>query len=354
VWLSNTYSNDNTRQFGAYRPDYDLTAEPMVDCESGVPTGPGWCIPQMVHDDVTAGAGSNFELNYLDPNFDLPSEVKLALGISHITRSDWALNADILYTQAKDSAMVLHGDTEQTGTNPDGYPIYSQVRMASFMLTNSSQKPKSTVLSFGVQKTWDWGDDSIFLRFGYANTKSEDVQPMTSSVAFSNYQNRAFFDPEEDVVSTSNYQTTDRFTFATRWATEFGRRMGLTVALYGQYNSGRPYSYAYNGTIDPYNFMPYLDFRDNVLEPGVARNGQTGSSWSKLDLRVALDFPGFSDGHKASAFMVIDNLTNLLNDEWGVLYKHNFPYAVTEGTSESRIGDASRYEIRFGLAYNFE
>ena len=304
--------------------------------------------------DVTAGAGSNFELNYLDPNFDLPSEAKFALGISHITLSDWALSFDVLYTQAKDSAMVLHGDLEQTGTNPDGYPIYDSVRMASFVLTNSNQKPKSTVLSFGVRKEWDWGDDRLLLRFGYANTSSEDVQPMTSSVAFSNYQNRAFFDPEEDVISTSNYQRENRFTFATRWAKEFGRSMGLSVALFGQYNSGRPYSYAYNGTVDPYGFTPYLDFRDNVLEPGVARNGQTGSSWSKLDLKVQLDFPGFSDGHRASAFMVIDNLTNLLNDEWGVLYKHNFPYAVAEGTAESRIGDASRYEIRFGLQYDFE
>jgi hypothetical protein len=84
------------------------------------------------------------------------------------------------------------------------------------------------------------------------------------------------------------------------------------------------------------------------------RNSQTGSSWSKLDLKVTFDFPGFSDGHTASAFMVIDNLTNLLSDDWGVLYQHNFPFAVTEGTSESRIGDASRYEIRFGLQYNFE
>ncbi len=359
VWLSNTYSNDNTRQFGAYRGDYDLTLptqDTYEDCEDGVPNGPGWCIPSAVYGDVTAGAGSNFELNYLDPNFSLPSEVKLALGISHITRSDWALNADILYTQAKDSAMIKHGDLEldPVQDNPDGYPIYDSVRMASFVLTNSNQKPTSTVLSFGVQKTWDWGDDSIFLRFGYANTKSEDVQPMTSSVAFSNYQNRAFFDPEEDVISTSNYQIADRFTAAARWTTEIGRSMGLTVGLYGQYNSGRPYSYAYNGTADPYGFTPFLDFRDNVLEPGVARNGQTGSSWSKLDLRVALDFPGFSDGHKASAFMVIDNLTNLLNDDWGVLYQHNFPYAVTEGTSESRIGDASRYEIRFGLKYDFD
>ena len=67
-----------------------------------------------------------------------------------------------------------------------------------------------------------------------------------------------------------------------------------------------------------------------------------------------MDFPGFADGHEASAFLVIDNLTNLLNDEWGVLKQHNFPRTVTRGTVEPRIGDASRYEIRFGVKYSFE
>ena len=35
---------------------------------------------------------------------------------------------------------------------------------------------------------------------------------MTSSVAFSNYVNRAFYDPEEEVLSTSNYNVEHRVT----------------------------------------------------------------------------------------------------------------------------------------------
>jgi len=125
------------------------------------------------------------------------------------------------------------------------------------------------------------------------------------------------------------------------------------IALYGQANSGRPYSIAFNGTIDPYGFTPFLDFRTNVLEPGVERNGEDGSWWRKLDLRVSQELPGFGPDHRAKAFFVIDNLTNLLNDEWGILRQHNFPRTVEAGTEEPRIGDASRYEIRFGVEYNF-
>ena len=53
-------------------------------------------------------------------------------------------------------------------------------------------------------------------------------------------------------------------------------------------------------------------------------------------------------------FMVIDNLTSLLNDEWGVLRKVNFPNNVSPGNQpEARIGDASLNEIRLGVRYEF-
>ena len=57
---------------------------------------------------------------------------------------------------------------------------------------------------------------------------------------------------------------------------------------------------------------------------------------------------------QAAAFLVVDNLTNLLNDDWGILERANFPFTVGPGdTPESRIGDASRYEIRLGARYSF-
>jgi hypothetical protein len=70
-------------------------------------------------------------------------------------------------------------------------------------------------------------------------------------------------------------------------------------------------------------------------------------------MRIALDFPGFMPDHRASAFLVVDNLTNLLNDNWGVWYQHSFPRTVLAGQEEFRLGDASRYEIRMGLKYDF-
>ena len=295
--------------------------------------------------------GDNFEINYLDPGFDLPSEWKFALGATWHTESDYVLTADLLYTHGQDSAIVKRGDLEQVGATAEGYPIYNSVREPSFVLTNSSKGNRSFVAFFSVSRAYANGFDWTL---GYSWTDAEDVQPMTSSVAFSNYQNRAFFDPQEEVLSTSNYTIAHRITATAGWERAFFGDNLTRISLYGSMNEGAPYSYAFDGTINPYNFTPYLDFRNNVLAPGDKRNANAGSWWEKIDLRVEQQFPGFFKGSKASAFLVIDNLTNLLNDDWGILRQVNFPGNVERGAEpESRRGDASRFEVRAGIKYTF-
>lgn len=361
VWLSNNFSANNVLQFGQRGRSFGYTdgSRSLFDAdvvysglEANLPAGagPGYGVPSELFNAVAGGTGDNFEINYLDPGFDLPSEWKFALGLTHVFPGDYVFNADVLLTEGENSAIILHGDLEQVGTTAEGYPQYDSVREPSFVLTNSSVGNRSFGYSLGLSKSFDNGFD---FRVGYSYSDAEDVNPMTSSVAFSNYQNRAFFDPEEEKLSTSNYNIEHRLTFATTWRKALWADYMTTVSLYGSANSGRPYSIAFNGTIDPYGFTPFLDFRNNVLRPGVERNAETGSWWRKLDLRVSTELPSFGENHRASAFLVIDNLTNLLNDDWGILRQHNFPRTVLEGTEEPRIGDASRYEIRFGLEYSF-
>jgi len=361
VWLSNNYSANNVQQFGQRGRSFGYTdgSRSLFDAdvvyravESNAPAGAGagWGIQSELYDAVAAGVGDNFEINYLDPNFELPSEWKFALGVTHMFPSDYVFTADFLFTRLQDSAIVVHGDLDQIGTDAEGYPIYDSVREASFALTNSSNDADAMSFSLGLSKAFENGFD---FSVGYTYNDAEDVSPMTSSVAFSNYQNRAFFDPQESVASLSNYNIEHRFTFTTTWRKTWFDRFPTIISLFGQTNTGRPYSYAFDGTISPYGFTPFLDFRTNVLEPGVARNSETGSSWTKIDFRFDIGIPIFRDEDRLAFFMVIDNLTNLLNDDWGVLRQHAFPRTVAPGTPEPRIGDASRYEIRFGVKYDF-
>ena len=359
VWLSNNFSNNNVLQFGQRGRSFGYTdgTRSLFDAdvvyravEPGVPSGPGYGIPNELFEAVASGVGDNFEINYLDPNFELPSEMKYSVNAEYDFGGNYTLSGGLLWTRADDTAIVLRGDLQRTGFDENGYPEYDSVREPTFVLTNSTTGNRSFGGSVFLRGVYDNGMD---FTVGYAYNDAEDVQPMTSSVAFSNYQNRVFFDPQEQVLSRSNYNIEHRFTATWNWEANFFGDNATLISLFGSLNEGPPYSFAFNGTIDPYGFTPFLDFRDNVLRPGTLRNDQDGSWWGKLDFRVEQQFnvgPG-----QASAFLVIDNLTNLINDEWGILRQVNFPNAVREGATqtESRRGDASRYEIRFGVKYAF-
>ncbi len=372
VWLSNTYSANNVQQFGADGGDFGLEQNggpslfdiPYSMCEDGVPTGPGYCVPTAMAEAVAAGQGSNFEINYLDPDFELPYEVKVALGATKYVDlpalgGEYMLTADVLYTHTENSAVFKRGDVERTGTTtgPDGgtYPVYESVREASFVLTNAANDAESLLLSAGIAKEYDFGLD---WSLGYAYSDAEDVHPMNSSVAFSSYIYRAFTDPQATEPSLSDYNIEHRFTATANYRKAFFGDNDTIVSLFGQANSGNPYSVVYDGDVSSFGIFdgtPYLDGEANTLYPGFSRNDQEASWWAKLDLKIEQEFPGIYD-HKASAFVVIDNLTNLINDEWGILRQADYSCVIDDfqaGDCESRRGDGSRYEIRFGLRYEF-
>ena len=361
VWYSNVFSNTNTTAVQTQIRGVNLFEQTYELCEPSAPVcGPGYGIPSQQVAQVAAGDGSNFEIVYLDPNFEAPSEWKYALGLTWQTDSGYLITADAQITRGKDTAIYKHGDLEQVGTNDfgNGYPEYDSVRLPSFVLTNSGVGNESESVAVSVFKDFENGLD---VRLGYAWVDAKDVNPMTSSVAFSNYVNRTFYDPEEEVLSPSNYNIEHRFTGVLNYNVNLLGDYNTRFSLFAQSSSGVPYSVTlggYEGTGLAYGFTPYLDFLEHVLvEPGT-RNNREGSSWTKADLRISQELPGINAEHSARAFIVVDNVTNLLNDEWGVMYKPNFPYGVTQGDidagrTESRIGGASLWEIRIGAEYRF-
>ena len=357
VWLSNTYSNTSTTAVQARIDGVNLFEQTYVNCEPDVPVqGPGYCVPQNIADVVASGDGSNFEINFLDPDFDIPSEWKFTAGLTWLAPMDITLTADLQITRGNDTAIFKRADLEQVDTNDDGYPVYESVREPAFVLTNASNGNESESISFSAFKSWENGLD---LRVGYAWTQAEDVNPMTSSIAFSNYINRAFFDPQAEDLSPSNWAREHRITAVMNYGVNWWQDYTTRFSLFGVYNSGIPYSITLDGaagTIGAFSLTPFLDFERNVLPPGGSRNSEEGSSFTQIDLRISQDLPGFNPNHRGQAFLVIDNLTNLLNDDWGVLKEPSFPFGVTaeqqaNGQAEQRNGETSLWTMRFGVRY---
>ncbi|NNC38900.1 MAG: TonB-dependent receptor [Hyphomonadaceae bacterium] len=372
VWLSNNYSANNIDQVGALaragrggQPNpIDLFAQTYSGAEDGVPNFAGYAIPDVVYDAVGTGVGSNFELNYLDPNFKIPSDWKYSIGATwspdfntgeNLFGGIWTFQGDLLISKSSDTALVKRADLVETGTRVvDGvtYPTYSSPNQDAFVLTNAEVGNEAFVASLGISRDWDSGWAASF---GYAYSDAKDVSPMTSSVAFSNYNNRAFLDPQEEVLATSNYNIKHRFSGSVSYTKDFWKDYDTRVFAFFQSSTGRPYSMTQNGVGNSiYSFTPFLGNNGNsILLPGTERNQFTGPSWTKVDLKISQDLPGLRSEDRAQVFMVIDNLTNLLNDEWGKLENPGFPRTLVPGQPFQTSIDASAYEIRFGASYDF-
>ena len=396
VWISNSYSNDGVRNIQERIKSIQILGPNAIDFNGS--GQPGYDIPVDLYNSVGSGS-SDSDTNVTDPDFEIPSEWKYSLGATYVTTNEYVLMADFLYTDKQDSAVIKNIAYGQVATAPDGRPVYEGVnhgRNNDFLLTNvKGEDGKTTVMSFAVSKSYDSG---FSFTASYAYTDAQDIHPMTSSVAFSNYHNVAVVDSENLALSPSNYEIPHRFTLNMTYVHEFFAGYETQFSVFGQSNQTHPYTYSfsnsssgfgYNDTSRQLLYVPTENdskvvygsnfdqaaFNDFIKSEGLkrgaimGRNSLDGGWWTKFDVRVEQQFPGFIKGHKASAYFVIENFGNMLNDDWGVLKEGSFLQGAVESSitangqysydsftspsSQSRVTDASLWEIRIGMKYDF-
>ena len=452
VWLSNAYSNDGFTAVQVREGDCPGSLVGTGDCIEDmnvtpgeglntIPLGldgtgrPGYDAPQALIN-LVANETANAATNGVDPNFKIPKSWKYSLGATWLFGDGYVLNGDVIFTRAEDSAIYRDDASVQIGTAPDGRPIYTRVDKSrdpvcatdpagdfgfwaftcgsgsssvlfrqDFILDNViGQDGKGFALSATLSKEHDNGLSWVA---GYSYVESDEVSPMTSSVAFSNYFNIATSDQQDPGLATSNYEIPHRFMVNLSYEKEFFGDLTTRFTLFGQANQGRPYSavfseeemffcgpffcpdsdvqllYMPDGPSDPLvQFGPDFDqegFFDWAKKNGlnkyagkiVPRNSIEGSWWTKFDLRISQELPGFSPEHRAQLYFNVENLGNLLNDDWGVLKERSFPRRAAVVSAElsgdesqyvyndffsqgvSRSTRASLWRIRMGFNYRF-
>jgi len=356
VWMTNNYQNTNVTGGEVDNTYADLFDGSItwVNTEDGVTAGPGYSVPSDLDEAMSSGAGSNYESNNLDPDFEMPSEWKISAGMTHINEEDYVFNLDLLVSVTQDQAMIKYLGIEEVGFTDDGYIDYDRNGYGSLELTNSDETSTSYSLTATMNKSWDNG---ISVVTGYNYSHAEDVQPMTSSVAFSNYNYRAFTNPNEDVSSLSDWNIEHRFTLDLRYTTSFFDGLDTTFSAFAVAQSGRPYSLVYGqGTGNSkFGYTPYLGSENgSVLPIGTERNDESSPWWTKVDIAVRQDIPAFHADHTAQVSFVIDNFTNMLNDDWGILEEASYNTVIVGSTNGTpRQGDASLWEMRVGVNYRF-
>ena len=356
VSMTNNYQNTNVTCGEVDHTYADLFDGSItwVNTEDGVTAGPGYSVPSDLDEAMSSGAGSNYESNNLDPDFEMPSEWKISAGMTHINEEDYVFNLDLLVSVTQDQAMIKYLGIEEVGISDEGYVQYERNGYGSLELTNSDEKSVSYSLTATMNKSWDNG---ISVVTGYNYSHAEDVQPMTSSVAFSNYNYRAFTNPNEDVSSLSDWNIEHRFTLDLRYTTSFFDGLDTTFSAFAVAQSGRPYSLVYGqGTGNSkFGYTPYLGSENgSVLPIGTERNDESSPWWTKVDIAVRQDIPAFHADHTAQVSFVIDNFTNMLNDDWGILEEASYNTVIVGSTNGTpRQGDASLWEMRVGVNYRF-
>ena len=403
VWLSNSYSNDGITNIGtSIRGGVDLFATPNVNGGT-----PGYEVPQSLYDQVAntvIGSGDS-SVNAVDPDFEMPSEWKYSVGATYTTEDEYVFSLDYLFTKRKDAAFLEDIALQDSGnTTFDGRPILEEKetgRYGDLLLTNvSGDSGESHVISAAMSKRFDNG---ISVQLAYAYTDSTDVNPMTSSVASSNYGNLATYDPTNPGAHTSDYEIPHRFTMTLGYTTELFDGYNTRFNLFSETYKGLPYSYTFDDSDgvwgdsnsnggrqlmyipevnDPnvvYDMTPeeVTEFNEWISAQGLARgeisgrNRQNADWFTKVNFKMTQEVPGFMPGHKGEVFFVIDNLTNMLNDDWGVLKKGSFvgnsmvtvdlddqgryvysDFNPNNGKTATQ-SSASVWEMRVGVRYTF-
>ena len=350
VWLSNTWSNDGITNVQVRFFNFD--ASRTVLGPTAVPLSrqgrPGYDVPQELLEQVAAAGpddGSTRSVVSLDPNYKQPGIWKYALGASWDL--PWGgIKADIDYIHSEQQDPAQYIDIAQTvvGTTILGLPIYDATNGSdNLVLTNSLHEGSADLFSLQFYKDFDNGLD---ISIGYAYTDAEDVVPMTSSTAGSNFDNLATSDINDSLPSLSNYVVPHRITFRVSYATELFGDLTTRFTAYGYAAEGQPGSfgmgrrgvfeddgnfgrhllYVPTGPSDPnVIFQPGFDtdaffawVAANGLPSGIqARNAQHAPWTNRFDIRIDQDIPTFLEGTTGRLFFKLYNLGNFLSSDWG-------------------------------------
>lgn len=331
-------------------------------------------------------------INFFDPKFQQPTVWKANLGLEH--ELPWigtVASLEALVGKTINDVMFSHLNLGQPTSNlPDGRLAYWKTMNPTAFVSGTSQLTPGQAANRNTNftdvilfKNTDQGNTinltgsllkekkgDYMARVGYNYGIANDVSPGLSSVALSNWQTRDVFNPNEEEMNTSNWQTTHRIIGALS-KTFFGM---TTVSLTYEGKSGTPYAYVFSGdangdgtSSNDLFYVPNGDvaYSSNSSAAAIAaftsfinsdpylsankgktarRNGAFSPWVHQFDMRVSQKFPIFWKV-KGEFFFDFLNLTNLLDKTWGNIFSGDIAVARFAGvnTSKQFVYDVSSY-----------
>jgi hypothetical protein len=310
-------------------------------------------------------------VNYVSDDFKMPTEWKANLALDQ--RLDWLFDSiltfEYQYSQTvRDIHYVnnnLQVDTTgfQKGFLPDGRVIYTNTGLSDDRWRESGYRDvielRNTSEGYGSQVTmqlqrpmrnhWSY-------RIGYTYTINKTVNDASSPSAYTNWVSNVAANPNDAVLGTSSFETRHRIVGAVTVELPFWEKWKTRMSVIYDGRSGRPFSYLFGGVNVDINqdgnsgndliyvptgiddplvswgsrnqyrdtegvaFMEFVDETPGLREYKgqiVPRNTGRAPWIHQFDINITQEIPVWRE-HKLELILNIQNVGNLINDEWGL------------------------------------
>ena len=415
VWISNAYTNDGVR-VSAYN---SLYAPDGCNPEVAI----GSTIPGCAQKAITDAPLTSAKIDFIAPSFEWPESTVLNVVYQRDLKNDWNFTATYLYAEQEEAlykiidGSPLIGDQPQIPSlkAPDGRPIYDQQGDGTYKagLYNDCCGERQ-VASFTFDKTFNDGDGRFSI--SYTHQSIDELSGMTSSTSNSNFGKTGAIDYNNRKPMRSIYETEHRLlaTLSNKYYF-FGEDKPTTITWIYERKSGLPayasfdtwnynvnnyqsqsFGYEYNlnddssallyipsGLNDPLVCWTYqcknegtdlanktanilINHLHNTLgldkyAGTIAPRGSLEFPWqSSLDLKIKQVLPGFRADDELIITLGIENVLNMLNDDWGVIeygyYSGSIPIMdlnIYEGKYVYSLIYDDDGSIDRGLAYGY-
>jgi len=400
VWLSNPFTNPggnlnvfNERQFA----DGELAFSADPDNQPIPGAGPG----------VAAQ-----DVDVLAEDFEQPTVWKANLAYDR--ELPWGVNMtlEVQHSETENGIQYEHLNLgAPTGNLPDGRLSYfcdtasgsgdrcnADSRFDDVVLLRNSDLGSTTNFTAEFSKTFG---DNWNTSLAYTTGRSDDVNSGTSSRAISNWNNRAVFNPNEEVEGVSNYEIRERLIASVQWRDQLFDGLDTSVGVFFESRSGRAFSFTFDNDAngddirdndllfvpanpgdvqltDPAEEAAFFDLVNSTpclsrFSGGTVTRGHCRSPNTKsFDVKISQEIPGFGYG-TGEIFFNILNFGNLINDDWGHIDEVPFEYVAevvdfegltddgrfiydltrTDFTRRQDGSGQSRWSVQLGLKFTF-
>jgi hypothetical protein len=341
---------------------------------------------------------------------------------------------DLLLSWVNHAPVWVDGRREVFAAAADGRPVYGALGCPGSsddpmeecraipnwdVIMTDTGKGTNHSVSASLQKLWDMGVyGDLAFRLAYTYMDSEAVSDALSSTPTSLMGREQTFDRNNSLVGRSSFEITHRVISNLTWRKTFFEHFPTTLSFFFQSQEGKPYGYTYDaprtsngdtfGGNEPIDdddtqllYIPtglndpkviyaagfdYEGFEELVNSNSclskyrgkIVEKNSCSSPWNtRVDMRWIQEFRLPSIGnvlaeHSFEFILDIENLGNLINDEWGRYEQISFPFTAQVVTLDEDLGPngeliynsfrdenftisnaQSLWKIQVGLRYRF-